>query len=72
MNKYLQTVITIPLTTPFKDWPTRVNITVGRKERQVTVSLGFYWFYLFFFSLILPLMFSISTKSCGRADFNFV
>lgn len=38
MNKYLQTVIVIPLTTSFKDWPTRVSITVGRKESQACIE----------------------------------
>ncbi len=38
MNKALQTIIVIPLTTSFKDWPTRVNILVNSTESQACIE----------------------------------
>lgn len=38
MNKSLQTVIVIPLTTSFEDWPTRVNILVKNIPSQACVE----------------------------------
>ena len=38
MNKSLQTVIVIPLTTSFKDWPTRVGILVKDIPSQACVE----------------------------------
>jgi mRNA interferase MazF len=38
MNKALQTVIVIPLTTSAKDWPTRVNILVKNTESQACIE----------------------------------
>lgn len=38
MNKSLQTVIVVPLTTSFKDWPTRVNILVKNIPSQACVE----------------------------------
>ncbi len=38
MNKSLQTVIVIPLTTSFKDWPTRVGVLVKNIPSQACVE----------------------------------
>jgi mRNA interferase MazF len=38
MNKSLQTVIVIPLTTSFKDWPTRVDILVQNLNCQACIE----------------------------------
>lgn len=38
MNKALQTVIVIPLTTASKDWPTRVSILVSNTESQACIE----------------------------------
>ena len=38
MNKSLQTVVVIPLTTSFKDWPTRVNMMVKDISSQACVE----------------------------------
>ncbi len=38
MNKSLQTVIVIPITTSFKDWPTRVGILVKNTPSQACVE----------------------------------
>ena len=38
MNSALQTIIVIPLTTSFKDWPTRVQILVNSIQSQVCIE----------------------------------
>lgn len=38
MNKSLQTIIVLPLTTSFKDWPTRVNILISKTQSQVCIE----------------------------------
>lgn len=38
MNKSLQTVIVVPLTTFFKDWPTRMNVLVKNIPSQACVE----------------------------------
>jgi mRNA interferase MazF len=38
MNKSLQTVIVIPITTSFKDWPTRVGILVKDVPSQACIE----------------------------------
>jgi len=38
MNKALQTIIVIPLTTSFKDWPTRVSVRVKEVESQACIE----------------------------------
>ncbi len=38
MNKSLQTVIVIPLTTSFKNWPTRVDILVQIINSQACIE----------------------------------
>lgn len=38
MNTALRTVIVIPLTTSFKDWPTRVNVIVDQISSQVCIE----------------------------------
>lgn len=38
MNRALQTVIVVPLTTSPKDWPTRVNIEVKGIQSQVCIE----------------------------------
>ena len=38
MNKVLQTIIVLPLTTSFKDWPTRVNILINKTQSQVCIE----------------------------------
>ncbi len=38
MNKALQTIIVLPLTTSFKDWPTRVNILINKTQSQACVE----------------------------------
>ena len=38
MNKALHTVIVVPLTTSFKDWPTRVNILVNKTQSQACIE----------------------------------
>lgn len=38
MNKSLQTVIVVPLTTSFKDWPTRVNVLVKSIPSQACIE----------------------------------
>lgn len=38
MNKALQTIIVIPLSTSKKDWPTRVNLTIGKTESQACIE----------------------------------
>lgn len=38
MNKSLQTVIVVPLTTSFKDWPTRVSILVKDTPSQACIE----------------------------------
>lgn len=38
MNKSLQTVIVVPLTTSFKDWPTRVGVLVKNKPSQACIE----------------------------------
>lgn len=38
MNKALQTVIVLPLTTSIKDWPTRVNVVLVNKEGQACIE----------------------------------
>lgn len=38
MNKALQTVIVVPITTSLKDWPTRISITVKKKPSQVCIE----------------------------------
>jgi mRNA interferase MazF len=38
MNKSLQTVIVVPLTTSFKDWPTRVSILVKDIPSQACIE----------------------------------
>ena len=38
MNKSLQTVIVVPLTTSFKDWPTRVSVLVKDISSQACIE----------------------------------
>lgn len=38
MNKALQTVIVIPLTTSHKDWPTRANLLVNKIQSQACIE----------------------------------
>lgn len=38
MNKSLQTVIVVPITTSFKDWPTRVSILVKDIPSQACIE----------------------------------
>ncbi len=38
MNKYLQTVIVVPITTSFKCWPTRVSILVKDIPSQTCIE----------------------------------
>ena len=38
MNKALQTIIVVPLTTSAKDWPTRVKILVKNTESQACIE----------------------------------
>ncbi len=38
MNKALQTVIVVPLTTSLKDWPTRINVFVKKTQSQACIE----------------------------------
>jgi mRNA interferase MazF len=38
MNKALQTVIVVPLTTSQKEWPTRVNVMIGKTNSQACIE----------------------------------
>ena len=38
MNKSLQTVIVVPLTTSFKEWPTRVSVLVKNIPSQACIE----------------------------------
>lgn len=38
MNSALKTVIVVPLTTSFKDWPTRVNIVAKKTQSQACIE----------------------------------
>jgi len=38
MNSALKTVIVVPLTTSFKDWPTRVNLVVKKTQSQACIE----------------------------------
>lgn len=38
MNKALQTVIVVPLTTSLKDWPTRVNVIIKKTQSQACIE----------------------------------
>lgn len=38
MNKALQTVIVVPLTTSMKDWPTRANVLVKKIPSQACIE----------------------------------
>lgn len=38
MNTVLKTIIVVPLTTSFKDWPTRVELTVDKTPSQACIE----------------------------------
>ncbi len=38
MNKALQTIIVVPLTTSHKDWPTRANISINKTQSQACIE----------------------------------
>ena len=38
MNRALQTVIVVPITTSLKDWPTRIHIVVKKTPSQVCIE----------------------------------
>ena len=36
MNRHLQTLVVVPMTTVLRDWPYRVNVRSGGRDGQVT------------------------------------
>ncbi len=38
MNSALKTIIVVPLTTSFKDWPTRVELIVSKTPSQACIE----------------------------------